>query len=141
MQQLMTIYERYAQKAEEVRKKAPPTAGLFGMGDDPRKHPCHMEFYESVEQWVKDFMETSPGPEAANEAVAWIITQAAEHREKESYWFMYAAHGLCKPLIPLMSAGNCAALAAYYDDHHPRRERMPAHKDVYKLLKKGAGRK
>lgn len=141
MQRLKEIYERYGATAQEVRRKAPATAGLFGMGEDPRKHPCHMEFYEGVEQWVKAFLETKPESAAANEAVTWIITQAWENRGRECYWFMYAAHGLCKPLIPLLSAMDCAALAELYDDRYPRRDRMPAHKEVYKLLKKGAGRK
>ena len=136
LQQLKERYTRYEETVKKVRENAPAAAGLFGLGDDPRKHPCHGEFYEDVGRWTADFLATGPDAQMAHQAVSWIIRAAAEHRDQEVYWFMYAAHGHCRDLIPLLSRTDCAELVRFYDDHYPRRDRMPVQKEIYKLLKK-----
>lgn len=138
--QLKGLYEKYKEDLHKVRAKASPIDGLFGMGDDPRRDPCHMRFYEDVEQWVKDFLKTGPGSGEVYEAVHWIITTPASHREEPVFWFEFAAHGLCRELVRRIDPAGCAALQAFYDDHYPRRDRMPVQKEVYKLLKKGAAK-
>lgn len=141
VQQLKDRYGRYVEEVRKVRENAPATAGLFGMGDDPRKNPCHMSFYEDVEQWVKEFLASGPDAESAYQAVCWILSAAAQHRDQECYWFMYAAHGHCKRLIPLLTSENCGELVRFYDDSYPRRDRMPVQKEIYKLLKKRSVKK
>ena len=140
VQKLKERYARYVETARKVRRKAPATAGLFGMGDDPRKNPCHEAFYEDVASWAAEFRASNPDEKAANEAVSWIIEAAAEHRDEDAYWFMYAVHGHCKELIPLLAPADCARLVQFYDEQYPRRDRMPVQKEVYRLLKKRAGK-
>lgn len=140
-QQLQSIYEAYLAESADVIQKASPTDGLFGMGSDPRKDPCHMRFYEGVEQWTRSFLAEKPEEEAAYEAVQWILTAPAKHAGEPVYWFMFAAHGHCRELIPLLSREHCSALRELYDDRYPRRERMPVQKEVYKLLRRGAGKR
>ena len=41
IQELTEIYERHDRTLHKVIREAPATAGLFGLGEDPRKHPCH----------------------------------------------------------------------------------------------------
>lgn len=142
MQKLREIYERYDTALHKVIREAPATAGLFGLGEDPRKHPCHMEFYEAVEAWMEAFCRTEPEEnDVAYEAAEWIITAAAKKEGDPTYWFLYAAQGIARPLIPKLDSRQCAALREFYDDRYPRRDRMPVQKEVYKLLKKGASRR
>ena len=141
---LQTLKDRYEQYREDVRKvtaKARSTDGLFGMGDDPRKDPCHMRFYEDVEQFLREFLKTGPDAQETYEVARWIIAAPVLHRGEATYWFAYAVHGLCKELIPRLDAVGCADLLAFYDENYPKQDRLPVHKELYKLLKKGAGKK
>nr|MBQ8245286.1 hypothetical protein [Oscillospiraceae bacterium] len=141
VRQMKARYEAYTQDVAKVYKDARPMDGLFGWGDDPRRDPCHMRFYEDLEQWVKHFLSAAPGQEEVYEAVRFMLETPAEHRDGPCFWFMFAAQGLTRELIPLLSAAQCGALRDSYDDRYPRRDRMPVQKEVYKSLKKGAGRR
>lgn len=138
LQALQEIYERYHYELEAARKKASPLSGFLGLGDDPRKSPCHMRFYESLEQWVQEFLSDDPDGESAYEVAHWILTTAEVYRKKPEYWFMMAAHGLCKEIIPLLSAEHCSQLELWFAGTYSRRVRTPVQEEVYKLLQKGA---
>lgn len=139
LQQLKERYDRYAQEAGTVRENAKFGAGLLGFGSDPRKDPCHMAFYKDAQKWMTDFMAAAPDSREACQAAEFILSAPVAHRGEDAYWFMYAAHGLCLELIPLLNAAQCARLAELYDREYPRRDRMAVQKEVYKRLRKGAG--
>lgn len=141
LQQLQELYAVYIKECGDVILKAAPTDGLFGMGSDPRKDPCHMRFYEGVEQWVRSFLAEPPDGEGAYQAVRWILAAPAEHAGEPVYWFMFAAQGHCRELIPLLSREQCAGLRELYDDRYPRRERMPVQAEIYKQLRRGSGKR
>ena len=140
IQRLKDIYQRYDEEIRKVKAKAKPMDGLFGMGDDPRKDPCHMRFYEGVERWVQDFLKTAPNAKDALEAARVIIEAPAAHREGPTYWFEVAAHGLCRDLIGTLDAAGCRELKDFYDKNYTKRERVPVQDQLYKLLKKSAGK-
>ena len=136
MTQLMEIYQDYLTKAVKIRKKASPFAGIFGMGDDPRKHPCHEEFYEAVETWVKDFSPSDPAE--TFKVVEYILQAAVAHENnRDVYWFLYAAHALTMPLIPALNPEDRQTLAEWYNQTYPRRVRFPVQNQVLKALKTG----
>lgn len=135
MTRLMEIYDAYVKKAVQVRKKASPFAGFFGLGDDPRKHACHEMFYEAVEEWANGF-DTSD-PDRTLEAVRYIFQAPEAYKDnKDVYWFMYAAHGLTQPLLPGLRPEDRAALAQWYNQTYPKRLRFPVQNQVYKCLQK-----
>jgi len=138
LQRLKEIYARYIQEVDRVYAGAKPMDGLFGFGDDPRKDPCHMRFYEDAEQWTKAFADGGPGEAEVFEAVRFMLEMPARYAGHKGFWFLYAAQGLTRALIPLLRSDHCALLRELYDEHYPRRDRMPVQKDVYALLKKGA---
>lgn len=140
LETLEKLYRDYCEKAEQVRRKASRFAGAFNMGDDPRRHSCHEQFYEDVAHWTTGFLAEDPTAEQAEAAVRWILESAAAHRDEDVYWYMYAAQGHTKNLIPRMEARACAELAAWYDETYPVLDRMPAQQEVYRLLKKQAGK-
>ena len=136
MTQLTEIYEKYLQKAAQVRSKASPFAGIFGLGDDPRKHPCHEMFYETLQDWVKEFQESQPDGAENLKVVRYILEAPLSHEDnKDVYWFLYAAHGLTLELIPRLAAADCKALFQWYDKSFPKRNRFPVQQQVWKLLK------
>ena len=141
LQKMKDRDETYIQDVKKVYKDAKPMDGLFGWGDDPRKDPCHMRFYEDMEQWTREFLAAAPEREDVYEAVRFILETPAEHRSSHCFWFMYAAQGMTREMIPRLTAEQCAGLRESYDGHYPKRDRMPVQNEVYKLLKKGAGRR
>ena len=138
VQKLKEIYDKYIEDVAKVYKDAKPMDGLFGWGDDPRKDPCHMRFYEDAEKWTAEFLASQPGNQDVFEAVRFLLETPDKYREKHCFWFMFAAQGLSRELIPLLGRDQCAQLLAFYDATYHRRERMPVQKEVCKKLKKGA---
>ncbi len=141
IQTLKDRYDSYIREVETVMKDAKPTDGLFGWGDDPRRDPCHMRFYEDLEHWCRDFLDGAPAQGQVYEAVKFILETPDKYRQKACFWFMFAAQGLTRPMIPLLSDAQRKALRELYDGCYPKRERMPVQAEVYRLLKKGEGRK
>ena len=138
MEKLRQRYERYIEEAIDIRKKAGPLAGIFGMGNSPQNDPGHVFFYEDVHRWVDAFLETEPDETDSFTAARFLICAPAELGQADSYWMMYAAHGLAKPLVPRLTARDCAYLRDFYDENYPKKERMPVQSELYKMLKKGA---
>ena len=133
MTQLKEIYQNYFEKAEEVRKKASLFDGFMGFGKDPAKDICHDQFYESVQKWVEDYVETDP--DRVLEVVKFIYEAPLTEKTKGVYEYLFAAHGLTLPLIPRLRAEDCAALAGWYNDHYPKHHRLPLQQKVWKTLK------
>lgn len=135
MDQLKEIYSHYYDEALKVRAKAPILAGIWGMGKDPRNDRCHDEFYEAVEKWVGNFDGDAA---AALEAVKWILGAALVNKNRDTYWHLFAAHGLTLPLIEKLDTADCKELFSWYDASYPKRERLPLQQQVWKALKKAA---
>ena len=136
--ELREIYETYLQKVAKVMDNASAFDGFWGWGDDPKKDPCHMEFYEAVETHLQALLKQQPSEDILFDVADWIIRAAADHKGTAAYWYMFAVHGLCKDLIPLLTPAHCASLRDFYDDHYPKIDRLPVQRDLYKLLKKRA---
>ena len=136
MQDLKNRYEQYLEEAEKARQKAGLCGGLFGMGNDPRKAPCHEAFYVFVAEWVGAFLQTEGD---CGEAASWLLKLADAHRgEKDVFGYLYAAQGHALPLIARMDRESAKELLCWYEGAYPRRNRMPVQDAVYKALKKAA---
>ena len=134
MVELKEIYARYYERAAQVRAKASPLAGVWGLGNDPRHDRCHEDFFEAVQGWVERFDGDAA---AAREAVQWILGEsAAQKQNRDVYWFLFAAHKLTLQLIPRLDPADSMALFGWYDKHFPKKERLPAQQQVWKALKK-----
>lgn len=141
LQQLKERYRQYDEEATQVRKKSSPADGLFGFGNDPKNHPCHEQFYEDIGKWTKAFLETQPDGKESFAAARFMIGAPVECSSRESYWMMYAAQGWCRELVNCLDPQGCAALRDAFDEMYPRRDRMPVQQELYKALKKGAGKR
>ena len=97
-----------------------------------------MEFYEAVETYLQALLQQQPSEDVLFDVADRIIRTAYDHKGTAAYWYMYAVHGLCKDMIPLLTPAHCALLREFYDEHYPKFDRMPVQRDLYKLLKKRA---
>ena len=136
MEKLRQLYADYLEEAYQVRKKAPAFAGIFGLGEDPRKHPCHDTFYRSVQGWVAQFVSGAPDPQQALEATSFMLEEPKKHVGAEGYWFVYVCIGFIRDLIPYLSGEDCKALAVRMNTLYPRRDRMPLQQETLKMLQK-----
>lgn len=136
--ELKEIYDNYVQKVAKVMDNASAFDGFWGWGDDPKKDPCHMEFYEAVESFLQALLKQQPSEDVLFDVADRIIRTAFDQKGTAAYWYMFAVHGLCKDLIPLLTPAHCAQLREFYDEHYPKFDRMPVQRDLYKLLKKRA---
>ena len=139
LDELQGYYARYEEKLRKLYEKLSPIAAIFGSSDHPKDAPCNEEFYENVENWIKAFLAATPAQQDVEEVAAWVLMLAKENREKKTYWFCYALHGLAKDLIPLMSRGKALELQKQFDDAYPKREWLPIQREIYKLLEKQSG--
>ena len=128
-------YEAYDEKAARVRRETKGFGGVWGMGEDPKNHPCHVEFYEAVGRMVVDFLETNPDSAQVAQAAKFILEAADLRRKEDSYWFAFAAQGHVIPMIAWMEPAACRELVQWYDTCYKKLERMPVQRDMYKKLK------
>ena len=136
MEKLKQCYERYIAAAEKAEKNKSTWNGAFGLGASTKDHPCHDDFYEAMESWVQEFVAKNPSREEAEEAVTYIFEMSENFRGKLPYWYMYAAHGFTRPIIPLVSPEFAEKKRIWYNERNPREDRMPVQREVFKLLKK-----
>ena len=136
MQQLKQIYEAYLAAAVKAEKNKFTWNGAFGLGASTKDHPCHDDFYEAMEAWCEAFVKRAPSREEAEEAVRYIFEASENYRNTLTYWYMYAAHGFTRPIIPMVSPEFAAEMRVWYNEHNLRPDRMPVQKEVFRLLKK-----
>ena len=77
-----------------------------------------------------------PTQAEAEEAVRYIFEMSENFRGKLPYWYMYAAHGFARPIIPLVSPEFAKTTRVWYNERNPRPDRMPVQREVFRLLKK-----
>lgn len=136
MERLKACYAAYIAAAERAEENSSKWNGAFGIGESTKYHPCHDSFYKVMEKWSKAFVEQNPTQAQAEEAVRFIFETTEEYRDTIVYWYMFAAHGFTRPLIPRVSREFAAEMLAFYNTHYPRHYRMPVQQEVFKLLKK-----
>lgn len=136
--ELKDLYTAYTEKSLEVRQKAPLFAGFLGLGSDPRKHPCHEEFYDATIAWTEKFVKSEPTAAQAMEVASFVLETPVEYREKDAFWFMWVAVANIRSMVPLLNKEDCKTLVARFDQLYKKRERMPVQEETYKMLKKAA---
>ena len=138
IENLKELYVNYREESIKVRKEAPRLAGLFGLGSDPRKHPCHEIFYENVGKWVAEFTESQPENAAVLEVALFILEAPGQNIDTEYYWFYYTCIGYIQKLIPFLSKADCKVLTQRFDALYRKIERMPLQQETYRMLAKAA---
>ena len=62
---LLACMENYNEAVKKMTAKLRPGDGLLGFGRDPKRDPCHMEFYEAVGEAVGRMVQEGLTPAEA----------------------------------------------------------------------------
>ena len=138
LEQLQELYAVYETQATDAKKNSSYFASVLGMGNDHRNHPCHDQFFQGVGTAIAEFLTQTPSQEETGAVLQWLLMTAADHKQKPTYWYLYAIHGFADQLIPLADPGLCEQLHVQYNKAYPRIERMPVQNAIYKALGKRA---
>lgn len=141
LQQIQQRYARYQTEIQAVRAKTSPFEGFMGLGNGPDKHPCNKEFFEDVGKLVEEFAASAPDEKAALAVVKWMLEAPVGSEGTDWYWYMFAAQGHCKGLIPRLAPADCAVLRDWFGTQFPRKVRLPAQDRILRLLTKQAKKK
>lgn len=137
---LQACYARYEETVTRLYREAPAFAGFWGWGDDPRNDPCHARFYEDVGAIAEAIAASGSEEAAVYQAARWLLEAPAKSGSKDAVWFEYAAQSHCGKLIPLLTAEHCAELVRLFEECYPKRERLPAQRELHKRLRQAAGK-
>lgn len=139
MEILIQLQERYAQYAAQVKsiqKKYSPLAGIFGTGGGPKTDPCHDAFYQDVEALVDRYLTDGPTQDVTEDVVSFLLRTPQEHKGTDAYWYMLAAQGHTKKLIPQLSPESRRTLHDWFQSAYPKRLRTPMQDELLNLLGK-----
>ena len=135
-EKLRALYAQYEEDVRKLLSEARPFAGFFGFGTGPKDDPAHQRFCQAVQQEAERMAEEGATPEAALDAVRFLLSaQQNSRRDGLAYWTMMAAQGAALALIPRLSPEGAKAAAAEYEKTVPRRERMPLQDRILKALR------
>lgn len=124
------IIENYIRETHEILVQAKPTDGLFGLGDDPRRNPCHANFYNRLKESLTECEDPYECTKLLFEADSSFPCSDLARA------MLTAIQGLALPLIPQLTDAQRDELRKWYDENIPRRRRLPIQQDLYKALKK-----
>ena len=133
---LLNIYAEYKEEAKKARAACSPLADFLGGSGSFKNHWCHQKFFDEAAAWAEEFLASSPSPEEAAEAVAFILKAASENRGKDVYWYYFAAQKHVLGLLPLLSAEASRDMAVWFENTYSKRDRLPLQNDILKTLKK-----
>lgn len=141
-EQMELLCQYYFEESAQVFRNAKIGDGLFGMGDDPKKNPCHQRFYDNMEQLMKECSAGNMTSKQTGEVVFALLTAEDRHKDQNETvkWMLMATQGLSLPMIPRMEAAEAASLLKWYSGYYSFLERFPMQRKVIAALKKAARR-
>ena len=69
---LKKLTEDYIDKTNDLLASRKLGEGFFGMPDSAKSHPCHTEYFNAVENTVKEYIAGEPDAETAEAAVRFL---------------------------------------------------------------------
>lgn len=136
-QRMEALVDDYRQAVNRLNARRRFGDGLFGFGSDPKRAPCHMDFYEGIGEEVARLEGLDA--QQAGEMVEWLLSLGLRKNEPALMVPMLeAAQGHALSLIPLIDPQLAATLATGYARRYPPRGRFPIHTKILKALEKRA---
>lgn len=137
LQALMDEYERSIQKVVAGLRIGD---GILGMGRDPRREPCHMEFYEGVGSTVHELVKEAVSSQDVVRVAKFLIALGRESQYSELTRPMReAVQGHIQMLVPLLSPEDARELAHQYAGQYGRCQRLPVQKQLLRQLEQRGG--
>lgn len=127
--------EQYIAQVESLLAARKFGEGIFGMPDSAKNSPCHMEYYEAMHARVQQLVNADS--QQAEKAVHFLLHAHTDYTCSDlASWMLLSIQQLAKDLIPLLTEESKKQLSAWYEKQYPRFQRMPAQKEICRLLKK-----
>ncbi len=134
---LKKLTEDYIDKTDDLLASRKLGEGFFGMPDSAKSHPCHTEYFNAVENTVKEYIAGEPDAETAEAAVRFLLTASDEYPcSNLASWMLVAIQNHALPLIPYLSKDVKAELYTWFSKHVPRLQRLPVQREIIKALKR-----
>lgn len=133
---LRMCLERYQQEMDRVEAELRPGDGILGLGNDPKRSPSHMEFYNEVGRIIGLISGGELPADEAAETAAFLMTMGERFGRRFTRPMMEAAQGHILPLVPLLTPEQAGVLARQYAGLYPRHQRLPIQRQLLKALEK-----
>ena len=138
---LLACMENYNEAVKKMTAKLRPGDGLLGFGRDPKRDPCHMEFYEAVGEAVGRMVQEGLNPAEAEDTVRFWSPCSGGAVFRPDPAMREAVQGHARTLVPLLEPETARELAAWYNKTYPRRRRLPVQNQLLKELERRANGK
>ena len=135
---MLACVERYQSAMDRVAANLRPGDGILGFGNDPKRSPYHMDFYNELGELAGRLAQGEWPAEEAGETVEFLLTLGEKFGGKMTLPMMEAAQGHVLPLVPLLACDQAEQLARSYAARYPRRKRLPIQEKVLQALEKRA---
>lgn len=135
---MQACMERYQAAMDRLAANLRPGDGILGFGNDPKRSPYHMDFYNEMGELAKRLAGGEWPAEQAGETVEFLLTMAETFGQRLTLPMMEAAQGHVLPLVPLLPSDRAEQLARSYALRYPRRRRTPVQEKVLRALEKRA---
>ncbi|RHR05600.1 hypothetical protein DWX58_13760 [Pseudoflavonifractor sp. AF19-9AC] len=135
---MQACMERYQNSMDRLAANLRPGDGILGFGNDPKRSPYHMDFYNELGELAGRLAGGEWPADQAEEAVEFLLTMAEKFGKRLTAPMMEAAQGHALPLVPLLPCDRAEQLARSYDRSYPRRMRTPVQEKVFRALEKQA---
>lgn len=136
MDRLQALLADYRADIDRLERSRKPTDGLLGFGKKPGDDACHDKMDERVRALAGE-MTADPDADGIAPALRLLLNAGTDETWPDhARWMLLAQQRHFLPLIPRLSAGERAELAALYDSLYPRRLRLPVQKQLAKALKR-----
>lgn len=135
IKELNDCYTDYVEYTRQLIKDTPRWHGILGSKSKLKNDPAHMKFIDEVETRVQELLTLNPTPEQLYAVAELLIHAAVQHFDEDFiFWTLMATQRSAKSIVPLLTPEECVTLRDYYNEHIPKKYRMPIHKELYKLL-------
>lgn len=136
---LQACMEQYNAAMRKVVDRLKPGDGLLGFGRDPKRDPCHMEFYEAVGEAVGRMVQGGLSSGEAAEAAWFLMMLAQEDRYITLTQPMReAVQGHVRLLVPFLEPETAREMSVWYGKAYPRRRRLPVQSQLFQELERRA---
>ena len=135
---MQACLERYQNAMDRLEAGLRPGDGIQGFGNDPKRSPYHMDFYNEMGQLVARLAQGEWPAEEAGETVEFLLTMSEKFGRRLTFPMMEAAQGHVLPLVPLLEPEQAEQLARSHAIRYPRRKRLPIQDKVLAALEKRA---
>ena len=136
LREIKNRYEKYTDEVHSLYENKGLFDGILGFGNAPSKDPCHMKFYEEIEDMISKISRDEPEPQTASRLVSYLLSaRDSFEAEDTAIWMITAAEGLSQSLIPFLDPKDAQDILSDYETRTPKRMRLPVQSKIIKLLK------